>query len=68
MSQPFKEKQLYDFLEMLKTLGVVSVRDLTSEGIQLAEELVSMGLLTKTSTRVETFYTYGINGFGGQNG
>lgn len=50
---------LYEFLRTFKGKGIVSSRDLSGDEITMAEELVSLKLLDKTSTRLASFYSYG---------
>ncbi len=52
-----KNRLLENLLERLHSHGAMSVRELTSEEITLAEELLSRGLLTKVSTCADSVFT-----------
>lgn len=58
------QEQLYSLLNKVKGSmdKILSTRDLSPDEITLAEELVTMKLLSKITTRVSSFYTYGVNG------
>lgn len=53
-------EELLIFFRMVKEKKVVSVRDLTSKEIEMAERLVSAKLLSKLTTNINSFYTYGV--------
>lgn len=59
-----RQLKLYALLEKVKGSSdkILSTRDLSPDEITLAEELVGMKLLSKITTRVSSFYTYGVNG------
>ena len=64
---PQRHEELYVFLQRVRERSFVSVRDLSGEEIQMAEELVKLKLLSKISTRFTTVYSYGatMSGDGG---
>jgi hypothetical protein len=53
------EEALMRFLTRVKKERFIPLCDLSGEEIQLAEELVHRKLLSKVTTRVMSFYTYG---------
>jgi hypothetical protein len=54
-----EDAKMYELLQRLRSKGVLSVRDLTSEEICLAEKLVELKLAAKLSTNTNSFYFYG---------
>jgi hypothetical protein len=55
------EEALMRLLDRIKKERFIPIIDLTGEEIQLAEELVHRKLLSKITTRVMSFYTYGVS-------
>jgi hypothetical protein len=55
------ENELYNLLEYLKQVQVLSVREMNGDAIYLAERLVDLRLASKLSTRINTFYFYGVS-------
>ena len=49
-----------EILERLKQELIISVHQLSGEEIYLLEKLVSLKLASKITTRINTFYCYGI--------
>lgn len=54
------ELSMVDFLERLKLKKIVSIHNLNGDEVYIAEKLVDMKLASKCSTRINTFYFYGI--------
>lgn len=67
IGNPQRYEQLFEFLKIVRDSRFVCVRDLSSEEIEMAEELVNMKLLTKISTNLTTIYTYGATENGGHS-
>lgn len=56
-----RHEELFSFLRKIIEKKVVTTRELSSQEIEMAEELVSIKLLTKESSRLTTYYMYGAN-------